>query len=162
MNISYAQASKKTVGNNEEVLKIKETFSTLKAKNINSIQKIINRNNITKPKPCINSTTKSPSRKQIIVLMSNDNKVNFMNESSAHVSNMNRALKSIKSDIAVDFIHSDVADIIAVTNKVASFSDLQTIKQYIKGTNHINSNDIKLPRLPQSKLYLKIIGFSYL
>jgi len=64
--------------------------------------------------------------------MSNDNKVNFMNESSAHILNMNRALKSIKSDVAVDFICSDVAGIVAVTNKVVFSSDLQTIKQYIK------------------------------
>jgi len=80
-----------------------------------------------------------------------------MNESSAHILNMNRALKSIKSDVAVDFICS-----VVVTNKVVFSSDLQTIKQYIKGTNHINSNNIKSLRLPQSKLYLKIISFSYL
>lgn len=80
-----------------------------------------------------------------------------MNESSAHILNMNKALKSIKSDIAVDFICS-----VVVTNKVVFSSDLQTIKQYIKGTNHINSNNIESLRLPQSKLYLKIISFSYL
>jgi len=66
-----------------------------------------------------------------------------MNESSAHILNMNRALKSIKSDIAVDFICSDVVGIVVVTNKVVFSSDLQTIKQYIKGTNHINSNNIE-------------------
>jgi len=66
-----------------------------------------------------------------------------MNESSAHILNMNRALKNIKSDIAVDFICSDVAGIVVVTNKVVFSSDLQTIKQYIKGTNHINSNNIE-------------------
>ena len=80
-----------------------------------------------------------------------------MNESNAHILNMNKALKSIKSDIAVDFICS-----VVVTNKVVFSSDLQTIKQYIKGTNHINSNNIESLRLPQSKLYLKIISFSYL
>ena len=103
-NILYTQASKKTISNTEEVLKIKETFPTLKAKNINSIQKIINGNNITKPKPYINSTTKGLSYRQIIVPMINDNKVNFMNKSSTHILNMNRALKSIKSNIAVNFI----------------------------------------------------------
>ena len=153
--------SKKTISNTEEVLKIKETFPTLKAKNIDNIQKIINRNNATKPKSHINSTTKGPSCKQIIVPISSDNKINFMNKTSAHVSNMNRALKSIKSDIAVDFICSDITGIIAVTTKVMSFSDLQTIEQYIKGANHINSNEVELLRLSQSKLYLKIIGLSY-
>ena len=105
---------------------------------------------------------KGPSCKQITVPISNDNKVNFMNESSTHILNMNRVLKSIKSDIAVDFIYSDMAGIIVVTNKVVFSSDLQTIKQYIKGANHINSNNVKSLRLPQLKLYLKIISFSYL
>ena len=162
INISYAQASKKTISNTKEVLKIKEIFSTLKVKKIDSIQKIINRNNITKPKPHINLTIKGLSHKQIIVPMSNDNKVNFMNKSSAHILNMNRALKSIKSDIVVDFICFDVASIIVVTNKVVSFSNLQTIKQYIKDANCINFNDVELPRLSQSKSYLKIISLSYL
>jgi len=85
-----------------------------------------------------------------------------MNESSAHILNMNRVLKSIKSDIAVDFICSDMAGIVAVTNKVVFSSDLQTIKQYIKGANHINSNNVESLRLSQSKLYLKIISLSYL
>ena len=93
--------------------------------------------------------------------MSSNNKVNFINESSAYISNINRVLKSIKSDIAVDFICPDVIDIVAVTTKVVSSSDLQTIKQYIKDANHINSNEVESPRLPQSKLYLKIIGLSY-
>ena len=161
-NMLYAQVLKKTIGNTEEVLKIKETFPILKAKNIKNIQKIINGNNTTKPKPYINSTTKGPSCKQIIVPMSNDNKINFMNESSTYVLNMNRALKSIKLDVAVDFICFDVTGIVVVITKVASSSDLQTIKQYIKGVNCINSNKVKSPRLPQSKSYLKIIGFSYL
>ena len=147
INMLYAQGSKKTIGNTEKVLKIKETFPTLKAKNIENIQKIINGNNTTKPKPCINSTIKGPSHKQIIVPISNNNKINFMNESSAHVLNMNRVLKNIKSDIAVDFICSDVAGIVAVTTKVVSSSDLQTIKQYIKDVNHINFNKVELLRL---------------
>ena len=44
----YAQASK-TGSNTEDVLKIKEFFSSLKAKNIDNIQKIIKGNG--KPKP---------------------------------------------------------------------------------------------------------------
>jgi len=49
-----------------------------------------------------------------------------------------------------------------ITNKVASVLDLQTIKKYIKSTNNININNVKTPRLPQSKFYLKIIGIPYL
>ena len=107
-------------------------------------------------------TTKGLSRKQIIVPMSRNNKKNFMKESNIHISNMNRALKSIKSNILVNFIHLDAADITIVTNKVITSLDLQTIEQYIKGANYINSNKVKSLRLSQSKSYLKIIGLSYL
>jgi len=47
-------------------------------------------------------------------------------------------------------------------NKVASPSDLQTIKNYVKNANHIDSNDIEMPCLPQSKTYLKMIVIPYL
>ena len=93
-------------------------------------------------------TTKGPSRKQVIIPMSGDNKKNFIEESNAYISNMNRALKNIKSNILVNFIHPDTAGIIIITNKVATSLNLQTIEQYIKGTNHINSNKVESPRLP--------------
>ena len=59
-NKSYAQAFRIS-NNTKKVLKIKEAFPSLKAKNINNIQKIINGNNNPKPKPCINITTKGLS-----------------------------------------------------------------------------------------------------
>jgi len=75
--------------------------------------------------------------------------------------NLGKVLKNIKSDIMVDFICSDLLGIIIITSKVASTSDLQSIKNYIKSTNSIDSNDIKVPCLPQSKSYFKIIGILY-
>jgi len=107
-------------------------------------------------------TTKRLLHKQVIVPMSKVNQKNLMKESEACVANLNKALKSIKLDISVNFIHSDASSIIMVTNKVANPSDLQTIKNYIKGASLINSNKINLLRLPQSKSYLKIIGLLYL
>ena len=62
--------------------------------------------------------------------------------------NLNRALKNIKSDIIVDFICSDPLGIIIITSKVASTSNLQFIKKYIKSTNNIDSNGVKVPCLP--------------
>jgi len=94
--MSYTQASK--VGRNtESFLKIKEAFPILKAKNINSIQHMIKSD--SKPKSQINMTTKSMSRKQVIVPMNDTNKNNFMKESSTYITNMNRALKNIKTDV---------------------------------------------------------------
>jgi len=59
--------------------------------------------------------------------MNDDNKKNFMKESSSHVSNMNSTLKNIKSDVMVDFVWVNSRGITIVTNKVASSLDLQTI-----------------------------------
>ena len=91
-----------TGSNTESILKIKEAFSSLKAKNINSIQKIIKGHN--KPKLHINMITKGPLRKQVIILMNNTNKKSFIDEISSYIINMNRALKNIKIDIIVDFV----------------------------------------------------------
>ena len=144
------------------MLKIKEVFPSLQVNNIDNIQKIIKGNSNSKYRLCINVTTKELSCKQVIVPMSKVNKKNFMSESGAHVLNMNRVLKNIKSDIIVDFICSDVANIVVVTNKVMAALDLQSIKQYVKDASCINSKKVDSFRLPHSKSYLKIIGFSYL
>ena len=69
---------------------------------------------------------KGLSRKQVIVPISKDNKKNFMEESNTHVSNMNKALKNIKSNILVNFIYSNVASIIIITYKVTISLDFVT------------------------------------
>ena len=99
-------------------------------------------------------TTKCPSRKQIIVPMNNDNKKNFIEKSSSHITNMNSALKNIKSEVMVDFVWVNPKDIIIVTNKVASTLDLQTIENYMKNANYINTEGVDISQLPQSKSYL--------
>jgi len=63
-----------------------------------------------------------------------------------------------KTSKEIKFVHSDQAGIIIVTNKVSSSLNLQTIKKYVKNSNYINTKKVKVPCLPQSKLYLKIIG----
>jgi len=86
----------------ESILKIKELFPTLKAKSIDNIQRMIKGNG--KPKPCINMTTKGLLRKQVIIPMNEENKQNLMEESSTYVTNINRALKNIKSEVMVNFV----------------------------------------------------------
>jgi len=39
---------------------------------------------------------------------------------------------------------------------------MDTVKKYIKNIDNINANNIMSPCLPQSKLYLKILGIPYL
>jgi len=85
-----------------------------------------------------------------------------MEESSTYVTNMNRALKNIKSEVMVDFVQVKTNSIIIVTNKVTLSLDLQTIENYIKNINHINTDGIKVPRLSLLKSYFKIISIPYL
>ena len=47
-------------------------------------------------------------------------------------------------------------------NKVASPLDLHTIENYVKNVNNIDSKNMGLLYLPQSKSYLKIINIPYL
>ena len=95
------QASR-TGSNTENILKIKEAFPTLKAKNINNIQQMIKGD--SKSKPHINITTKDLSRKQVIILMNDVNKKYFIEESSIYITNMNRTLKNIRTEVMVDFV----------------------------------------------------------
>jgi len=143
-----------------EILKIKEAFPSLQNKKIKLVQRIISGEG--KPKPHINMITKGSSHKQVIVSMSIDNANKFVKESSIHITNINRTLKNIKSDVIADFIRVKNKGVVISTNKIASPLDLQSIKKYIKSAHCIKANQMEPPRLPQSKLYLKIIGILYL
>ena len=155
---SYAQASKQSTSTSN-VLKIKEFFLALSINQIDQVNNIVKGN--LKSKPHIQMTTKRLFRKQIIVLMSNNNISSFMKNSSAHVTNLNKLLRNAKMEVAVDFIRSDPIGLVIVTNKIAVQSDLQIINQYVKKFNDINELQIEEPCLPQSKSYLKIIGIPY-
>jgi len=142
-----------------DVIKIKETFPSIKAKKINQINNIVN--GFSKPKPCIQMTTKGPSRKQVIISIGNDNIIKFMKNSSIHVTNLNRNLRNAKSEVLIDFICSDPLEITVVTNKVSLPLDLLIIKNYVKNLENIDSSQIDTLHLLQSKSYLKIIGIPY-
>ena len=87
---------------------------------------------------------------------------NFFKNSSTHIININRALKNIKSNVMADFIWINDKDIVISTNNITSFSDLHEIEGYVKNSLCVEANQIDAPRLPQSKLYLKIVGIPYL
>jgi len=103
-------------------LEIKETFSNLQNKKIENIQKIIRSEN--KPKPKLNIITKETLRKQVIVPINNNNKTQFIKESSAYVANINRVLKKIKLEIIANSVQSEKTSIVITTNKVAAPLDL--------------------------------------
>ena len=94
--------------------------------------------------------------------MNIDNARKYIKDSSTHIININRALKSIKSNIMADFIRINDKGIIISTNNVASSLDLQEIEKCVKNSLVAEADQIKFPRLPQSKSYLKIVGIPYL
>jgi len=139
---SYVQASKQT-NNTTKVIKIKNTFPTLNAQKIDQIHRIINGS--SKPKPYIQMTTKGPLRKQVIILMSNDNINKFIKDSLFHIANINQSLRNAKSEVLVNFIYSDISSITIVTNKVMVQSDLYIIKNYVKKVKDINTVNMDVP-----------------
>ena len=156
----YAQTLKvNSLVNIEDVLYIKDTFSSLPANKIAEIMNIANKK-ISIKKPKINITTKSSLRKQVTILITVSNAETIVNLANQYIANINRYLKKIKSDISADFIHKINDGIIITTNKAVVVLDLNVIKKYLKSINNLNS--IESPCLFMSKLYLKIIRLSYI
>ena len=93
-------------------------------------------------------TMKGLSRKQVIFPMNVENSVNFIKDSSSHITNINRTLKNIKSEVIADFICADNRDMVITTNKVTEALDFQTIKRYMKNTNNIEAKQVESSRLP--------------
>ena len=146
--------------NIKEIVKIKKNFLNLSTNKIKEFHKIINKTR--KEKPNININFKSPSQRQVFVSINQLNSAKFIVLSNKHISNINRALKDIKSDTVANFIHAYQQGLTITTNKVALLSILSTIEKYIKNIDAFDSEDIIASRLPQSKSYLKILGISYL
>jgi len=144
-----------------EIFKIKNVFSKLSLDKISGIHNAMNKSS-QKGKLKINIITKSPFRKQIIILMGSNNVEKVIVQSYMCIANINRQFKDIKSETSVDFIYSDDKKIVVTTNKIAVSSDLNIMEKYIKKLNNVDLSNIMSPRLPQSKFYLKILGISYL
>ena len=85
-------------------------------------------------------TTKRPSRKQVIVSMNIENAKNFMKDLSSHITNINRALKNIKSNVMANFICIKNRGVVITTNKIVRTLDLQIIERYVKNMNSIEAN----------------------
>ena len=129
-----------------EVIKIKEIFLSIGIKKIDLIYNIVK--GTPKPKPCIQMTMKGPSRKQVIISISNDNNAKFMRNLATYIANINRILRNAESEVLVDFICSDPLGITVVTNKVYLQSDLQMIDHYVKNAEDIDALQVDAPCLP--------------
>jgi len=61
-------------------------------------------NSTQKDKPKINIITKSSSRKQIIISIGTNNSERIIAQANSYISNINRLLKDIKSEVFTDYI----------------------------------------------------------
>ena len=93
--------------------------------------------------------------------MSSENDLSFMKNLSLHIANINRLLHNAKSDVLVNYIHSDNSGITVIMNKVAQQSNIAIIDQYVKSLNDINSLQVEKLCLPKLKSYLKIISIPF-
>ena len=103
-----------------EIWKTKEAFSNLLNKKIEPVQKVINSSK-NKPKPKINMTTKGSLWKQVIVPINNNLTRKFIKDSSMHITNINHALKTIKSNMIANFICTEDKGIIITTSCLFGF-----------------------------------------
>jgi len=87
-------------------------------------------------------TTKRPSRKQVIIPISQDNSNIVISCADKHIFNINRLLKSTKLNVTANFIWSDGIGIIITTNQVASASDMNIMENYIEESTNVNTNKV--------------------
>ena len=144
----------------ENILKIKDIFSKLISGKIIKIYNITNNKKI-KSKLKLNITTKSPSRKQVIMPISINNSNTIISQANIHISNINKLLKDVKSKVFANFICSDNREVIITTNNEVASLDLSMVNKYIKDLNNLGSNNIMSLWLSQSKSYLEILELHY-
>jgi len=83
-------------------------------------------------------------------------------QSNTYITNINRLLKGIKLYTSADFIHTNSKGIIVTINKIVTLSDLKVVEKYMKKLNNVDISNVMSFRLPQSKLFLKVLGIPYL
>ena len=93
-------------------------FPTILLKKIVEINNIINKLGTVKPKTKM--TTKEPSRKQVIIFMSEDNVKIIGSNTNFHINFINKSVKKANLNMIVDFIDIEKLLIIITTNQVTS------------------------------------------
>jgi len=141
-----------------DILKLRETFPSLPASKILEMHKAGQKNN--NPTPRVQTTTKRPSRKNVLIPLEPTHKNLIYNKANEHVAALNNLFKSYKSKVRVDCFRLSLNGMSITTSEVASPSDLSIMEKYFKGLEDLSNTDIS-PRLPQSKSYLKILGVPY-
>jgi len=153
---SYAQASKLNV---KDIIYIKNAFPNFPLKKIIEVNNILNILKLVKS--YIKMTTKEPLRKQIIFIDQSNMSI-IVNHANTFMRNINNCLHEHNSNVVANFIRLEDYGVLITTNQAASSQDMNIIEKCIKKSESINSEHVNSPQLSKSKLYLKILGLSYL
>jgi len=86
----------------------------------------------------------------------------IINHTNTFIRNINNYLCEHNLNVVADFIRLEDHGVINTTNQADSSQDMNIIEKCIKKSESINLEHVNSPWLPKSKLYLKILGFSYL
>jgi len=78
----------------------------------------------------------------MIISISINNTEAIISQAKKYISNINRLLKGVKSDVLANFICFNKKGVVITTNKVVAISDLNIVKKYLKKLNNVDSNDI--------------------
>ena len=84
-----------------------------------------------------------------------------MVKSNEYITNINKSLKGIKSDISANYIWSVNRGIVITTNRVVAELNMKVVKKYMKNLNDVDLTEVLNSRLSQSKSYLRILDISY-
>ena len=86
----------------------------------------------------------------------------IVNHANTFIRNINNCLHEHNSNIVANFIRLEDYGVLITTNQATSSQDMNIIEKCIKKSESINSEHISSLQLSKSKLYLKILGLSYL
>ncbi|KAF5347025.1 hypothetical protein D9756_011012 [Leucocoprinus leucothites] len=106
-------------------------------------------------------TTHGPTRRQVLIPFEGNiiaDRIKDFNKASEFC---NRGLIAAQSKLRVESVRESYNGISIATSSVASSSDLDTIKSWLKKAWQLGDAIPIEPRLPQSKSFLKIVGVPY-
>ena len=103
-------------------------------------------------KPKLNMTTRGPSRKEVIILITKSNAELIMKSAHKHITNINECLKNSNSDIIADFICLSNNGIIITMNRPANVTELSRIENFLKKIDNIDPVSIEVSYLPKSNM----------
>ena len=106
-------------------------------------------------------TTQGPTRRQVLVPLDSAAAELIVANAASAVQSCNKGLVEAHSKLRVESVRKAWDGVSMSTNSVASAAELEVIKQWLKKTAGLGESIEVEPCLPQSKLFLKILGMPY-